>query len=696
MKSFFLISDILFFLGFIAHAFIASLVIQQRNKRGRDLVFLALMITTALWFLANLFASLNQQTLEISADRAVNVLFSMSYFLVCYEPALIFHLIYLLTHGETSVPRRVYLSYLPCVPLSFFPLAAGIAPGSFSVVVLSHFLFLLSAYFTLYFAFAGAILLRRKRMLDLAVPGGFLWGIAFLTLILAMIFGTGLETAFHTTRWAYAYLAVKCSVLIASLIVSIYLLRYNFMDYFLRKGTVYSLLSGLVLMIYLLVVRFGGAYLGHRAGVVSSSLEILLLFVIILLLQPLRHYLQRLVDRLFYRERAEYREALRKFSKTLELGTDVTEVCTSVLEEIMNAMKVRRGGIGTVVEGRLKMIVWKDEDPTMSEEHAHMIERQSINTWRLLEGATPTEDVPVRLSRDLLLQAGVRAVVPIRPGWKVMGLLFLGPKRSEEIYFKEDLDLLEAVAAPLGLALENLALLQKKVEMERKVYHTRKLASIGELAATVAHEIRNPLAGIKCLVQQMDEEASPGEALKVNTETILSEINRMDRIVAQLLAFSRKEDYQFTTLEPDSLLRETVRGFQISDGGKNLEIREEISTPSLRVRGDREKLQQVFINILDNASHAARAGSDKPRVAVTAGPSPTGDRYLIGVHDNGGGIPAEQAQEVFNPFFTTKEKGTGLGLAISQKIVEAHGGEIRVKSDPHPGTLMEVSLPLDP
>jgi signal transduction histidine kinase len=232
--------------------------------------------------------------------------------------------------------------------------------------------------------------------------------------------------------------------------------------------------------------------------------------------------------------------------------------------------------------------------------------------------------------------------------------------------------------------------IEREVRREKVVMHTEKQASIDELSSTIAHEIRNPIAAAKSLVQQIGEDPQSVENVEY-AKVAAEELDRVERRISHLLKYAKEEDYTFAPVNVGAVVDSALTQMRAKlDTAKITITRHYIGGPT--IIGDGEKLRQVFANILDNAIDALDGVAESRRIELFI---ENGARAAtVRLRDNGCGIPAEKIDRIFNPFFTTKEKGTGLGMAISKKIVEAHEGSIDVVSEAGRGTEFRVSLPL--
>jgi PAS domain S-box-containing protein len=240
--------------------------------------------------------------------------------------------------------------------------------------------------------------------------------------------------------------------------------------------------------------------------------------------------------------------------------------------------------------------------------------------------------------------------------------------------------------------------------LERQVLQSAKLASIGELAAGVAHEINNPVNGIINYAQLVLNRADLGARERHFMEGILREGNRVAGIVRDLLTFARVENEAHSLAHVPDILQAALKltGQQLRKGGIILQVEEQADLPRVKCRSHR--IQQVFLNLISNARHALNArypGRDpNKRLDIRVERAEVNGQLYVSTtfYDQGMGIPAHQLPHIFTPFFTTKrpDEGTGLGLAVSYGIVQNHRGDIQVESVEGEYTVFRVYLPVDP
>ncbi|AKE59242.1 two-component system sensor histidine kinase AtoS [Citrobacter farmeri] len=233
--------------------------------------------------------------------------------------------------------------------------------------------------------------------------------------------------------------------------------------------------------------------------------------------------------------------------------------------------------------------------------------------------------------------------------------------------------------------------LTARKETQRRLAQTERLATLGELMAGVAHEVRNPLTAIRGYVQIIRQQTS----LPVHQEylsVVLKEIDSINRVIQQLLDFSRPRQSQWQQVLLNSLIEETLILVQTSGVQARIAFNVEQDKGLPAIVADRELLKQVILNILINAVQAINARGE---IRIRTWQYST-TQQAVTIEDNGCGIDITLQKKIFDPFFTTKASGTGLGLALSQRIINAHQGDIRVTSMPGCGATFTLILPINP
>lgn len=241
--------------------------------------------------------------------------------------------------------------------------------------------------------------------------------------------------------------------------------------------------------------------------------------------------------------------------------------------------------------------------------------------------------------------------------------------------------------------------LTHRKELEEDLKRADRLSLLGTLAAGLAHEIKNPLAGIKGAAQLLTRKVKDETGLREYAEIVVNEVNRVDVLIDQLLDLSRPAKLDFQPLNIHEILDQVLLLETTDAAGSGVEIRKNFDPSLPSISGDRARLMQVFLNLVKNAFQAMNG-----RGALTVTTRIETDFHIrehgrergkfirVDIEDNGPGIKEEDLPNIFSPFFSTKTNGTGLGLAICYRIINEHGGLIRVESSAGAGACFKVSL----
>lgn len=240
--------------------------------------------------------------------------------------------------------------------------------------------------------------------------------------------------------------------------------------------------------------------------------------------------------------------------------------------------------------------------------------------------------------------------------------------------------------------------IKRRKELEEDLKRTDRLALMGTLAAGLAHEVRNPLGGIKGAAQLLRRSGDGDPSVREFTDIMIREVDRVNQLIEQLLDLSRPADVELAPVNIHEILEDVLLLESHAAGNKRLQVKKRFDPSLPPIRGDRARLTQVFLNLIKNAFQAMERG------ALTVSTRMETDYHIrehgtarnrliwVDVSDEGAGIREEDLPHIFSPFFTTKTNGTGLGLATCYRIVKEHGGTIRVESAEGKGSTFRVSL----
>jgi len=458
--------------------------------------------------------------------------------------------------------------------------------------------------------------------------------------------------------------------------------------------------------------------------------SLVFLFFAILAFNPLRNRLQQLVDRLFDRDRAAYRLAVREISEAMVSMLSLKEIGDRILVALTDTMGVERAMVmlldeeQRVLEPSASRGDW-DREALQSEIPAdhpiitYCLARRSLSRLDFDEESDPEVRETCREVFDTL---EVELLVPIVYGLELLGVIAVGRKLSGDRFVVEDRQLLRTLANQSAIAIENAkaydeiaelnSTLEARVEQrtrelgetQAQLIQSEKMASLGQLVAGVAHELNNPIGFVHANLQLLEEqtrkiaEAAPGSPGALKAREAVHKLlvrsregtARVKKIVEDLRTFSRVDHAELLEVDLHEGIERTLSLMEprLKDGIRVVKQYGEL--PPVRCYAG--QLNQVFMNLLMNACDAMPEGGE-----ITIRTARTEQGVRLDFSDTGPGIPPEIRSRIFDPFFTTKAvgRGTGLGLSISHGIVERHGGRIGVESSVGSGTTFSLELPLD-
>ncbi|MDP2344205.1 MAG: ATP-binding protein [Deltaproteobacteria bacterium] len=459
----------------------------------------------------------------------------------------------------------------------------------------------------------------------------------------------------------------------------------------------------------ILAVVYGLLFLwvGDRRGFFLSN-TLVASSLILILFEPVKTRLEETATRVFFREQLTFTRGLRRLVPRLMTTIELPRAFSAVLDEVYEAKRATHAGAYLLDQGGLAFqlqeyrgaqpvrvldgnthpalvaFLLRAQTPLLREALTRRLGRSDDRP--LSKGGTSAADVAQSesVAQETALLGGLDAltadlVVPLRVQGNVVGFLCLRDERLADAYASDEIAALIAVCDQLAINVENSRLFGVLRERDR-------LAALGEMSAGLAHEIRNPLAAIKGAAQELNPRTLKGDDKEL-MEIIIDEVNRLNGVVTEFLDYARPFRGTFAALSVNDAVKRTAQLMQHDLADMQLVLDLDDAAPD--VSGDAERLQQVLINLVLNA---AEAMGRKGRVSLsTRVVDSFRDAELIGlkgplrsvevrVKDEGPGMSPSTLNQIFIPFFTTKERGTGLGLALCQRIVQHHGGQIEVRS----------------
>ncbi len=307
-----------------------------------------------------------------------------------------------------------------------------------------------------------------------------------------------------------------------------------------------------------------------------------------------------------------------------------------------------------------------------------------------------------RVDREFVRRFGICsfAAAPLLAKEKIVGVVIVDNPMHGKPLNQDDLRFLQLFTNQAGMAIEN-SMLYNRIEdanrslreVQEQLIQGERLATIGEMAARIAHELKGPLVSIGGFARRLKKSLPASSNEWACAETIVDEVLRLEKMLTDILSFSKKPIICYTRCNINEIVGNALAIVSPGLEHDGITVHKKISTTTAFFLGDCQQLKQVFINLFINAQEAMKGGGQL-RVTVATTKLNDKDTISVKVADTGGGIPLEALTNIFNPFFTTKETGTGLGLPIASRIVLNHGGKIHVRNRPGRGAEFTVLLPV--
>ncbi|HYJ45666.1 MAG TPA: ATP-binding protein [Pyrinomonadaceae bacterium] len=400
------------------------------------------------------------------------------------------------------------------------------------------------------------------------------------------------------------------------------------------------------------------------------------------------------------------RQAILEFNRSLALIVDLDALMASVgarLRELFGTDRVVI--LRAPTDGGMFSVAFSCGYSADELKGLHLGQQDRLAKW-MQTNETPLvmkrdESVLDYLSaheREMLAQLNASACLPLVALNRLTGMILLSSTQSDFRLSDEDLNLLQMLTSLASVAFENASLYQQQRDRLRQLYRAERLAAAGELAASVAHEIRNPLTSIRSTVQYLLGEFDEGHLKRPLVEGVISEVDRINQTVDGLLSLTRRVEVKPERLSLGQLIEQSLLLVGTKARNQAVEVNWSQPSPDVYVSGDLSQLKQLLLNLVLNALQAMPQGG---RLQIELGrrraPDEMGREKTwaeVTIKDTGCGISADNLEKIFDPFFTTKQGGTGLGLSISYTIARQHGGELEIASREGGGTTVAVRLPL--
>jgi signal transduction histidine kinase len=429
--------------------------------------------------------------------------------------------------------------------------------------------------------------------------------------------------------------------------------------------------------------------------------------VIVLILRPLENFLTRVTDRFLFQKRYDYRELLRTFTTEVLTVLDINRLTRLTTYKLADIVKIDSCGILLLNEEEDRYILAasygiKAKEIYLTRDNTLAAFMERTRMYLSVKQHDKSAVLPESIMQDMN-KLKVEFAIPLILHNRMIGILTLGKKKSDEDYSQDDIAILLPLARTLAIAIGNAELFDELSKTQAEAAQREKMAVIGTLSAGINHEICNPLGIVRgqCeafilnlkdgLYKNKTEKELLDKATDIMQKTI-KEVDRATAVTKRLSSFAKpireaRLDEVNLNDELDEVLALVGHELRL----EKIDVIKEISPDVPDIIADHKQIQEIFFNLIRNAGQAI---GERGRIIIRARANGA-NKILIEIEDTGHGIPEDKLDQIFHPFYTTKEpgQGTGLGLFIVRQVIEKNKGKISVKSKIGAGTTFILEFP---
>ena len=700
-----IISLIGFILGTILHIVLSILIVQRKHKTRSELVFLFLVISVAMWHFGNavyLFSFIlfgkGIPIVSIIAD-------AISYTGIGFMPSLLLHTAVLFLfeskpHIGKTVQRLIIMAiYLPVIPFVLIIKNFIVFEDMYSITTASHYIkpfvvWLITSLFIAAFIsreLAKTVVEKEERKFHLAI----FWAVIAIAIFIGFtVLLNGNKIPYIGN---YLVLISMLSSIFPSIIFSYYVYRYNYMEFVLRRSVFYSLLTLILICLYYFGIKKISKSLEQHHAINARIVESVFVISLVFWFPKLKEGVQTLLRKLIFYKIADSEYQLNELSHVISTDTliNFTKLLEHVVETIRKATAIKSTNLFLFRpvpppdkgDERIQIIGNKRYEPITHSDIQHIVQFFANGEFVVLN-RYEVKDASI-INETKMLDAVF--VFPIFVKRKLTGLLGLGRARRGIPITSDNLDQLMIIANEIGSAVEKSKIIEEKLQLERKMYENEKLSSLGRLSTSVAHEVKNPLSSIKTIVQVMREDLSKDDSKQEGLNIIVGEIDRLTKVVNQLLQFAKPRSEQKTNIKVTDIINSTLVVLDYEAKQNKITTFCDIPKDLPMIIADEGALKEIFFNLFHNAIQAMPFGG---KIYISANYQPENRVVQVTVADTGTGIPQDALEKIFEPFYTTKQTGTGLGLSIVKKKLEDMEATIRAESN-GAGASFTLNFPLN-
>jgi len=478
------------------------------------------------------------------------------------------------------------------------------------------------------------------------------------------------------------------------------LVRYRLLDVdkMISRTVSYFLLIGLLFISYSYFVVFIKRVFMGRA-LFSEEFFLIYMIAIGILFEPVNKLISFALDKAFLPKALYQYDMMPVLSRSIGTSVNLKDLIHILTQTIPNDFHIKHLMVLIFNGNKTRLFPTHLHLKTADWNHSQLKSYFSSKTDYLFCNPL-AHDISLRKELALFQSHGIELIFALRGGTGLSGVLLLGKRADGRPYTRRDIQFFTTIANQTGLALENSlhyeSLIESKKQIEKmfnQVVQSEKMAALGEMATVIAHELKNPLGIIRSSAQYLTHNSQDLKTRQELLDYIIGEVDGLESVINNMVGVARYKAPELAPIDLYSKMSAMI-DLWIQSGNHNKSVDIQLISPqkSPAILADFKQLQQVFLNCITNAEDAMPEGG-KIRISLDFHPD---DTIIICISDTGPGIPAQNLENVFKKFFTTKEKGLGIGLPVCKQIISAHSGTISIENREQGGLIVKILLPCKP